>query len=162
MFFFPWAFVCLHINNYLQRCMKFFFFGLPHKERWPPSTVVAQYDLIQGRKKCTVNKPNNGFLEHFRTEKDTFRLFTSVGQRKILILHKESNFRPLDSAFWCSTTEPQRLRGEGGPLRSLHMTEQFSNQCSIVQNNELTWFVLSTSIVPLTSKEMVFLPLIGP
>ena len=32
-------------------------------------------------------------------EKDVFHLFTSVGQKKILSLHEESNFRPLDSAL---------------------------------------------------------------
>ena len=43
-------------------------------------------------------------------EKDVFRLVTSVGQRKILSPHEESNLRPSDSALRCSTTEPQTLR----------------------------------------------------
>ena len=39
-----------------------------------------------------------------------FHLVTSVGQRKILSPHEESNLRPSDSALRCSTTEPQTLR----------------------------------------------------
>ena len=45
-------------------------------------------------------------------------LFTSLGQRKILSPHEESNLKPSDStprcyefAFGCSGTEPQRLYG---------------------------------------------------
>ena len=55
-------------------------------------------------------------------EKDVFRLITSVGQRKILSSHEESNFRPSDSALRCSATEPQRLHGERSPLRSSYDT----------------------------------------
>ena len=36
-------------------------------------------------------------------EKHFFRLVTSVGQRKILSLHEESNLRPSVSALQCST-----------------------------------------------------------
>ena len=43
-------------------------------------------------------------------------------KEKILSSHEESNLRPLDSALQCSTTEPQRLYGEWGPLQSLYMT----------------------------------------
>ena len=32
-------------------------------------------------------------------EKDVFHLFTSVGQKKILSTHEESNLRPLDCAL---------------------------------------------------------------
>ena len=55
-------------------------------------------------------------------EKDVFRLITSVGQRKILSSHEESNFRPSDSALRCSATELQRLHGERSPLRSSYDT----------------------------------------
>ena len=55
-------------------------------------------------------------------EKDVFRLITSVGQRKILSSHEESNFRPSDSALRCSATEPQRLHGERSLLRSSYDT----------------------------------------
>ena len=51
-----------------------------------------------------------------------FHLVTSVGQRKILSPHEESNLRPSDSALRCSTTEPQRLYGERGLLRSSYDT----------------------------------------
>ena len=50
------------------------------------------------------------------------RCFSSCHKRgtkkKILSPHEESNLRPLDSAQRCSITEPQRLYGERGLLRS--------------------------------------------
>ena len=39
-------------------------------------------------------------------------------KEKILSPHEESNLRPSDSALLCSTTEPQRLHGKRGLLRS--------------------------------------------
>ena len=45
-----------------------------------------------------------------------------MGQRKILSSHEELNLRPKDSMLQCSTTEPQRFDGEGGPLQSSLMT----------------------------------------
>ena len=52
-----------------------------------------------------------------------FRLVTSVGQRKkILSPHEESDLRSSDSALRCSTTEPQRLHGKRGLLRSSYET----------------------------------------
>ena len=52
-------------------------------------------------------------------EKDVFLCFYERGtKKKILSPHEESNLRPTDSAHWCSTTEPQRLHGERGQLRS--------------------------------------------
>ena len=51
-----------------------------------------------------------------------FHLVTSVGQRKILSPHEESNLRPSDSTLRCSTTEPQILYGERGLLRSSYDT----------------------------------------
>ena len=47
-------------------------------------------------------------------KKDVFRLVTSVGQRKILNIHEESNLRPSD---FRATTEPRGLYGERGLLR---------------------------------------------
>ena len=45
------------------------------------------------------------------TEKDVFRLVTSVGQRKFLSPHEESNLISSDFALRCSTTENlQRAR----------------------------------------------------
>ena len=52
-------------------------------------------------------------------KKDFFRLVTSVGERKILSIHEESNLRLSD---FRATTEPQRLYGERGLLRSLYDT----------------------------------------
>ena len=43
-------------------------------------------------------------------------------KEKILSPHEELNLRPLDSVLRCSTTEPQRLSGEQGPLQSSYMT----------------------------------------
>ena len=51
-----------------------------------------------------------------------FRLVTNVGQRKILSPCEEWNLRPLDSTLRCSSTEPQRLLGERGLLRSSNDT----------------------------------------
>ena len=55
-------------------------------------------------------------------EKDVFRLVSSVHKEQILSLHEESYLRPSDSALWYSTTEPQRLHGEWGLLRSSYDT----------------------------------------
>ena len=43
-------------------------------------------------------------------------------KKKILSQHKESNLKPSYSAIRCSTTEPQRLYGERGLLRSSYDT----------------------------------------
>ena len=47
-----------------------------------------------------------------------FRLVMSVGKEKILSRYEELNLTPSDSMLRCSTTEPQRLHGEQGLLRS--------------------------------------------
>ena len=47
-----------------------------------------------------------------------FVLSLTWEKEKILSPHEESNLRPSDSAFQCSTTEPQRLHRERGRLRS--------------------------------------------
>ena len=39
-------------------------------------------------------------------------------KKKILSPHEELNLRPSDSVLQCSTTEPQRVHGERGPLQS--------------------------------------------
>lgn len=54
-----------------------------------------------------------------KTEKDVFRLITSVGQRKNFDgSNEESDLRPSDSALQYSTTKPQRLYHERGLFRS--------------------------------------------
>ena len=56
-------------------------------------------------------------------EKDVLRLVTSVGQiKKNLSPHEESNLRPSDSPLLCFTSEPQRLYGGRGLLRSSYET----------------------------------------
>ena len=57
-------------------------------------------------------------------QKILFNLVSSVGQeKKNSESYEELNLiRPLDSTLWCSTTEPQRLYGEKGPLQSSYMT----------------------------------------
>ena len=69
-------------------------------------------------------------------EKDVFRLVASVEQRIILSPHEESNLRPSGSALRCSTTEPERLYGKRGLLRSsvLH-TAKMSNFYSVMVVN---------------------------
>ena len=47
-----------------------------------------------------------------------FVLSRARDKEKILSPHEESNLRPSDSVLRCSTTEPQRLHGERGLLRS--------------------------------------------
>ena len=54
--------------------------------------------------------------------KYVFNLVTSVGQKKILRPHEESNLRPSDSALRCSISEPQRLYDERGLSRSSYGT----------------------------------------
>ena len=48
-------------------------------------------------------------------------------KKKILSPHEESNLRPSDSALRCSITEPQRLHGKRGPLRSSYDTRVLVN-----------------------------------
>ena len=61
-------------------------------------------------------------------KKDIFPSCHSVRQRKTsLSPHQESNLRPSDSALRCSTTEPQRLHGKRGLLRSSYDTRVFVN-----------------------------------
>ena len=47
-----------------------------------------------------------------------FVLSQAWDKEKILSPHEESNLRPSDSVLQCSTTEPQRVHGERGPLQS--------------------------------------------
>ena len=51
-----------------------------------------------------------------------FVLSRAWDKEKILSPHEESNLRSSDSALRCSTTEPQRLHGERGLLRSSYDT----------------------------------------
>ena len=51
------------------------------------------------------------FVLSKKIEKDVFYV-TSMGQKKNLSLHEESNLRPSDSVLLCSNTEPQRLYAE--------------------------------------------------
>ena len=50
-----------------------------------------------------------------------FHVIVSMGQKKILSPHEESNPRPSDSMLLCSTTEPQRLHSEQ-VYYEVHMT----------------------------------------
>ena len=71
--------------------------------------------------KCKLSLLGGGlFLSLTFLRKMFIRLVTSVGQRKES--PEESNLRPSDSALWRSTTEPQRLHGERGLLRSSYDT----------------------------------------
>ena len=86
---------------------------------------------------CYKQTPLSFFLFRF-TAKVLRKMFFVMSQvwdkGKILSLHEESNLRPLD--FQCSTTEPQRLYGEQGLLRSSHdmhpNTARISNVDSIM------------------------------
>ena len=76
-----------------------------------------------------VQKLKKNYVITFENrERCFFRFVTSVGQRKkILSPHEEPNLRPSDSALRCSTTEPQRLHGKRGILRSSWDTRVFVN-----------------------------------
>ena len=69
-------------------------------------------------------------------ERCFFRLVTSVGQRKILSPHQESNLRTLRSDGL--TTEPQRLHGERCLLRSSYDTR--SAYCQDQQSRQRNQF----------------------
>ena len=45
-----------------------------------------------------------------------------VNRKRKMQTHEETNLRPSDSALRCSTTEPQKLYGERGLLRSSYDT----------------------------------------
>ena len=67
-------------------------------------------------------------------------------KEKFLSPHEEFNLRPWDSALQCSTTEPQRLYGEQGPLKSSCMTQilhtaKISNVDSIMFEKRMRKFV---------------------
>ena len=51
-----------------------------------------------------------------------FALSRACDNDKTLSTQEKSNLRPSDSTLPCSTTEPQRLYGERGPLRSSYIT----------------------------------------
>ena len=64
-------------------------------------------------------------------------------KKKILSPHEEPNLRPSDSALRCPTTEPQRLHGKRGLLRSSYDTRVFVN-CLPTQEN----VSMSCSLIP--------------
>ena len=83
--------------------------------------------------------PNIGLKITWAIRKDVFHLIMSAGQRSP---HEESNLRSLDFALWCSTTEQQRLYGEGGPLWSPYLkcilhTARISNVNSVMFVNRI-------------------------
>ena len=59
---------------------------------------------------------------NFLSENMFFVLSRARDEEKLLILHEESNIRPLDSALRFSTSEPQRLYGERDLLRNSYDT----------------------------------------
>ena len=89
---------------------------------------------------------------------------------KFLIPHEELNLRPWDSALQCSTTEPQRLCGEQGPLKSSCMTQilhiaKISNVDSIMFEKIMRKFVsleLGKEIHFMTFLSKGFVFLAGP
>ena len=59
-----------------------------------------------------------GIILVVNKERFFFDLSQAWDKEKILSPHEESNLRPSDSVLQCSTTEPQRVHGERGPLQS--------------------------------------------
>ena len=84
-------------------------------------------------------------LEKWR--KMFFVLSRAWDKVKILSPHKESNLKPSDFVLRCSTTEPQRLYGDRGLLRTeVHMTRvlhtaMISNVVSVMFWNNSTGIV---------------------
>ena len=104
---FKWNWCYLHWHW----CVSYFF----------PLLIALSTGLFYCCTKCKLSLLGEGlFLSLTFLRKMFIRLVTSVGQRKES--PEESNLRLSDSALWCSTTEPQRLRGERGLLRSSYDT----------------------------------------
>ena len=77
--------------------------------------------------RSTVHVQTSTIMQAFtKKKKNRERCFTVLSRawdkEKILSPHEESNLRRSDSALRCSTTKPQTLYGEQGPLRSSCMT----------------------------------------
>ena len=106
---FKWNWCYLHWHW----CVSYFF----------PLLIALSTGLFYCCTKCKLSLLGGGlFLSLTFLRKMFIRLVTSVGQRKNSESPEESNLRPSDSALWCSTTEPQRLHGERGLLRSSYDT----------------------------------------
>ena len=104
---FKWNWCYLHWHW----CVSYFF----------PLLIALSTGLFYCCTKCKLSLLGGGlFLSLTFLRKMFIRLVTSVGQRKES--PEESNLRPSDSALRCSTTEPQRLHGERGLLRSSYDT----------------------------------------
>ena len=88
-----------------------------------PLLIALSTGLFYCCTKCKLSLLGGGlFLSLTFLRKMFIRLVTSVGQRKNSESPEESNLRPSDSVLRCSTTEPQRLHGERGLLRSSYDT----------------------------------------
>ena len=104
---FKWNWCYLHWHW----CVSYFF----------PLLIALSTGLFYYCTKCKLSLLGGGlFLSLTFFRKMVIRFVTCVGQRKES--PEESNLRPSDSALWCSTTEPQRLHGERGLLRSSYDT----------------------------------------
>ena len=110
--------VCVEKIQLASKLYHFIICGLESWVKlWIREKLVVLRFVQKVREKSASTQPKlHQIPETLR--KMCFCLFTSVGQKKILSPHEESNLRPSDSAHWCSTTEPQRLHGERGQLRS--------------------------------------------
>ena len=82
--------------------------------------VVAKFvykTVVANVLKCWISDVDSVmFVNRIREMVSFKRYFSSCHERgtkkKFLSLNEKSNLRPSDSAFRCSTTEPQRLYGE--------------------------------------------------
>ena len=85
------------------------------------TTRISNVDsvmFVDGKKRDVVS-----FELGKEIKKNVFSSYHERGTKeKILIPREESSLRPSDSALRCSTTEPQRLHGERGLLRSSYDT----------------------------------------
>ena len=67
-----------------------------------------------------VQKLKKNYVNTFENRERCFFSFCHERgiEKKIMSPHEEPNLRPSDYALRCSTTEPQRLHGKRGLLRS--------------------------------------------
>ena len=88
---------------------------------------VVPHKNCNPNRRSTVHVQTSTIMQAFtKKKKNRERCFIVLSRawdkEKILSPHEESNLRRSDSALRCSTTKPQTLCGEQGPLRSSCMT----------------------------------------
>ena len=119
-----------------------------------PSLHLFERVVSFPRKNCnpnrrsTVHVQTSTIMQAFtKKKKNRERCFTVLSRawdkEKILSPHEESNLRRSDSALRCSTTKPQTLYGEQGPLRISCLTPVLQT----ARISDVDFFFLCPSLV---------------